>query len=120
MSTATSVTEAWFFGYRRVAGPRAPALSEAEIATLREMLANLETLTEAGQRHTMAKIVALVGEAVAAISDELCASSRKVAVTVLTRITGESARRRPDPRGFRVDCERLLALLSARPIAERR
>jgi len=77
-----------------------------DIATMREMLATLETLTVAGRRHNMRKIVSFIERLLGGARPHL------VAAALLERLARESSRPHPDVRRFSETGERLLGLLS--------
>jgi hypothetical protein len=84
-----------------------PMTFERQAATVREMLGTLETLTPAGQQHTMSKIVAFVGRRTGP-------AFREDALADLSRsLQHEAARARPDVATFCRRTEDALALLAA-------
>ena len=87
----------------------ASAASPSRLAVAREMLETLETLTNAGQRHLMAKVVTFVRGQVSAAARE---RPRAVAFQLLTELQRQSERPSPDLAAFRTVAETLLALLA--------
>jgi hypothetical protein len=90
----------------------APAASPGRLAVAREMLATLETLTNAGQRHLMEKIVALIEGHVVATALRARERRRGAALQLSTLLKRESERRSPRAAAFRGYAERLIALLT--------
>ena len=88
--------------------PRAfPGTAAVEqVATLREMLPTLETLTVPGRRHNMRKIVSRIEQLVAGVEGRLFVAA------LLGKLAGESSRLHPDVRSFNEVAERLLDLFS--------
>lgn len=93
----------------RAVGPLlAPATSPSRLAVAREMLVTLETLTNAGQRHLMAKVVTFIEGHIATAARERL---RAAALQILTQLKRESERPSPDVAAFRSHAETLIALL---------
>jgi hypothetical protein len=88
----------------------APLLAPSRLAVAREMLVTLETLTNAGQQHLMAKVVTFIeghiAKALPGVRD------RQRAAALLTRLKRESERPAPDVATFRDHAETLIALLA--------
>jgi hypothetical protein len=97
---------------RAVAPLLAPSASPSRLAIAREMLVTLETLTNAGQRHLMAKVVSFIQGHVAPAGPGARERQRAAALQILTKLTRESERRSPDVASFRAHAEALLALLT--------
>ena len=77
-----------------------------QVATLREMLPTLETLTVPGRRHNMRKIVSRIEQLVDGVEGRLFVAA------LLGKLAGESSRLHPDVRTFNEAAERLLDLFS--------
>jgi hypothetical protein len=84
-----------------------------QAATIREMLSRLDTLTMAGQRHSMSKIVAFVGSHVRRTLRQVGTRNGRTLVELIERLQGESERSLPDIAIFSRRAEDLLVLLSA-------
>lgn len=97
---------------RPVAPLLAPPTSPSRLAIAREMLETLETLTNAGQRHLMAKVVALVEGHIATATPGARERPRAAALQVLTQLKRESERPSPEVSSFRAHAETLIALLT--------
>jgi hypothetical protein len=94
---------------RAVAPLLAPAPSPATLAIAGEMVGTLETLTNAGQRHLMAKVVTFIeGHLATAVPG---ARERQRAAALLTQLKRESERPSPDVAAFRGHADTLIALL---------
>jgi hypothetical protein len=108
MSGETIVTTAEGSKHFHAGGPPSATMTFArQAATVREMLATLETLTPAGQQHTMSKIVAFVGR-------QSGDTFREDALADLSRsLQREAARALPDVATFCRGTEDVLALLAA-------
>jgi hypothetical protein len=91
----------------------APATSPSRLAVAREMLATLETLTDAGQRHQMEKVVTFIEGHLAAAVAGAREHQRAAVLPLLTQLKRESERPSPVVAAFRDDAERLLALLAS-------
>ena len=96
---------------RAVAPLLASAPSPGRLAVAREMLDTLETLTNAGQRHLMAKVVTFIegqiSKAVPAVRER-----PRAAALLLTELQRQSERPAPDLAAFRTHAETLIALLA--------
>jgi hypothetical protein len=77
-----------------------------QVATLREMLPTLETLTVPGRRHNMRKIVSRIEQLVDGVEGRLFVAA------LLGKLAGESSRLHPDVRTFNEAAEQLLDLFS--------
>ena len=75
------------------------------------MLSTLETLTNAGRRHFMAKVVIFIEGQVAA-AGEVSDGDRDAALQSLEQLKRESARPLPDVATFRDRADDLLGLLT--------
>jgi hypothetical protein len=95
---------------RAVAPLLATTSSPSRLAVAREMLATLETLTNAGQQHLMAKVVAFIQGDIATAAPG--ARDRQRAAALLTQLRRESERPAPDVATFRGHAETLIALLT--------
>ena len=82
------------------------------VETVREMVRSLETLTGAGQRHTMGKVVDFIAAEIRGREARSDGRARLLARTV-DRIASEPARLAPAVRPFSRRAEVLLALLQA-------
>jgi hypothetical protein len=93
------------------AAPFVADTSSSRLAVAREMLVTLETLTNAGQRHLMAKVVTFiegqVGESPAARDRQ-----RATAAQMLVQLRRESDRPFPEVAAFRSRAEGLIKLLA--------
>jgi hypothetical protein len=97
----------------RAAAPLlAPAASASRLAVAREMLDTLETLTNAGQRHLMAKVTTFIHGHVATLAPAARERPRATALQLLTELKRQSERPSPDVAAFRTHAEALLALLT--------
>jgi hypothetical protein len=95
---------------RSVAPLLGPATSPSNLAVAGEMLAMLETLTNAGQRHLMAKVVTFIEGHIAKATPGV--RDRQRAAALLTQLRRESERPSPEVAAFRAHAERLIALLA--------
>jgi hypothetical protein len=95
---------------RAVAPLLAPAASPSRLAVAREMLETLETLTNAGQRHLMAKVVTFIGGHLATGAPG--ARERHAALQLLNDLKRESERPSPAVATFRRHAESLIVLLT--------
>jgi hypothetical protein len=91
---------------------RGRSISARESALIREMLSTLETLTVAGQRHSMGKIAGFLSETVERPGPTVSLRTRSAARALLSRLAHESERLSPDVAGFCWAAESLLRLLS--------
>ncbi|HLK89759.1 MAG TPA: hypothetical protein VKZ18_07690 [Polyangia bacterium] len=96
--------------------PSAPApfvadTSGSRLAVAREMLVTLETLTNAGQRHLMAKVVTFI-EGQVAEAPAARGRQRATAAQLLAQLKRESDRPFPEVAAFRSRAEGLIGLLA--------
>ena len=84
-----------------------------ELTVVGELLASLETLTIAGQRYAMAKIVAVAHDQVARVTPAVSARNRAVLGQLLDDLRREAARLLPDVGAFTRRATTLTALLAA-------
>jgi hypothetical protein len=80
---------------------------------IREILGSLETLTAAGQRHSMGKVVAFIREQLERSPVAMNARNRETVAMMLERLTHESSRPWLDVVAVRERTEALLALVLA-------
>ena len=83
-----------------------------EVPVVQEMLATLDTLTAAGQRHTMGKVVSFISDAIKRLGSSVSLRNRSTLTELLSRLAHESERRSPDVQRFRGSADSLLELLS--------
>jgi hypothetical protein len=83
--------------------------------TIREMLATLDTLTVAGQRHLMTKVIAFVDGQVARAIQRAGHGDRSMLLEQVALLRRESDRQLPSVPAFGERAERLIALLASRP-----
>jgi hypothetical protein len=76
------------------------------------MLSTLETLTVAGQRHTMGKIAGFLSETIERPGPAVSLRTRSAARALHERLAHESGRLSPDVVSFCWAAESLLVLLS--------
>jgi hypothetical protein len=95
----------------RVVFPRA-SVSTREIAVVQEMLTTLDTLTVAGQRHTMEKVVRFISDAIEGLSPTVGLRNRCTLADMLAQLAHESERVSPGVQLFRWSADSLLELLS--------
>lgn len=88
-------------------------LLASNLETLREMVVSLDTLTIAGQRHLMMKVIAFLDGYVGRLLHEASHGRRAVLFERLTDLRRESARQLPSVRAFGERAESLLALLAS-------
>lgn len=88
-----------------------PQLPASRLAVAREMISTLETLTNAGQRHFMAKVVIFIEGQVAA-AGPVSEDARDAALQSLEQLRRESARPLPDVVTFRNRADDLIGLLA--------
>ena len=81
--------------------------------TIREMLSRLETLTFAGQRHSMSKIVDFVGQHVRHAPQGVGSRNGRMLTELIAWLRDESERALPDVATFCRRSEALLTLLVA-------
>ena len=94
----------------------AVARSSAEVSDLevvREMIGTMETLTLAGQRHTMARIVDFIDQCATRCERTIGIHNRNTLEQLLEELTREAQRIFPDARSFGSRAEALLGLLAA-------
>jgi hypothetical protein len=91
---------------------RGRSVSARESGLIREMLSTLETLTVAGQRHTMGKITGFLSETVDRLGPAVSLRTRSATGALLTRMAHESERLSPDVGSFCWAAESLLGLLT--------
>ncbi len=96
--------EGWAAG-----GDRDLVMPQFEV--IREMLSGLETLTAAGQRHSIGKILAFIRTRLRESGPLLSGRNRETVGELLDQLTRESARPWPDLRDVRERTESLIALL---------
>jgi hypothetical protein len=96
----------------RAVAPLLPTTSPSRLAVAREMLVTLETLTNAGQRHLMAKVVTFIEGHVATATAGVRERPRAAALQLLGQLRRESERPSPDVATFRSRAETLIALLA--------
>jgi len=92
-------------------GPRLPALVD-KLATIRQMLASLDTLTIAGQRHLMTKVLAFVEDHAQRMVHRAGSCTHSALRDDLALLRHESERPLPSTAAFGERAERLLALLA--------
>ena len=83
-----------------------------KLATIRQMLASLDTLTIAGQRHLMAKVLAFVDGQVQRVIHHAGPRNRGMLLEQLAVLRRESDRQLPSVATFGERAESLLALLT--------
>jgi hypothetical protein len=93
------------------AAPFGPDTSRNRLAVAREMLVTLETLTNAGQRHLMAKVVSFI-EGQVAQAPAARGRQRALATQLLAQLRRESDRPFPEVAAFRSRAEGLIGLLA--------
>jgi hypothetical protein len=108
--TATPVVEAELPANQKDDGR---LLIAAELAVIREMLGTLESLTIAGQRHAMDKVVGFVGERAQGAATRVSPRNRTTLLDLLAELQKESQRMVPDSASFARHAENLIALLAA-------
>jgi hypothetical protein len=91
--------------------PHLPAPPE-RLTTIRQMLATLDTLTFAGQRHLMGKVVAFVDGQVERAAHHAGLRDRSLLLEQLTILKRESDRQLPSVPLFGERAESLLSLLT--------
>jgi len=90
----------------------APHLLSGRFSVAREMLSTLETLTNAGRRHCMAKVVVFIEGQVALVAPEVGESRCDAAMACLEQLKRESSRPLPDVTTFRSRADDLIGLLA--------
>ena len=83
------------------------------LSVIREMLVMLDSLTIAGQRHLMEKVVHFVEEQVPRLAASVSRRNHAAVATILEELHRESERLVPDVAAFSRGAESLLALLAA-------
>ena len=83
------------------------------LSVIREMLVMLDSLTIAGQRHLMEKVVRFVDDQVPRLSASVGRRNHSAVETILEALRHESDRLVPDVAVFSRGAESLLALLAA-------
>ena len=84
-----------------------------QAGTIREMLLGLGTLTTAGQRHSMNKIVDFLAKHVPGAGYELGRRNKEALVRLIEALRRESERPLPEIALFSHQTENILALMSA-------
>ncbi len=84
-----------------------------QLAIIREMLGTLDTLTMAGQRDIMAKVVSFIRDNGRPLVHRIGCSDEGVVVELLGRLAVESERLAPDPHRFGQQAHDLVDLLSS-------
>src|SRR5262249_45516671 len=92
---------------------RGTSISSRDSTLVREILSNLETLTVAGQRHTMGKVSGFISEMMERLGPAVSLRARSASTELLSRMAYESERLSPDVGSFCRSAEGLLELLSA-------
>jgi hypothetical protein len=88
-----------------------PSFLADKLTTIREMLASLDTLTFAGQRHLMTKVIAFVDPQVHRVIDHAPPGERGRLLEELSFLRRESDRQLPSVPAFGERAAGLLALL---------
>ena len=86
---------------------------EGELAVVREMLSTLDTLTTAGQQHTMAKLVGFIQDRSTRVLPAISSRNRDALAELMGHLQRECHRVLPDVRSFSDRADRVVALLSA-------
>lgn len=97
---------------RDVLPVREPMTFARQAATIREMLSTLETLTSAGQRHTMSKIASFVGRHARDGRHDLTPRNGDALADLSGWLRREAERAAPDVASFSRRTEDVLALLA--------
>ena len=92
--------------------PRPPSLAD-KLATIRQMVASLETVTIAGQRHLMTKVLDFVDGQVARTIAGAGRGNGHMLLQQLTLLRNETGRPLPSVPAFGERAETLIALLAA-------
>jgi hypothetical protein len=87
------------------------ALLEGQLSVIREMLGMLDTITIAGQRHLMEKVVTFVEPHARAAVIRPSARRRDMLFELVVQLRKESERLVPDSARFTAHAENLIALL---------
>jgi len=85
---------------------------QRQLATVREMVASLDTLTLAGQRHLMAKVVTFMRDHGLVALRQVGRNDQRTAAELLEHLSVESERRLPDAGAFGPCAETLVELLA--------
>lgn len=89
-----------------------PPTPGEKLTTIRQMLATLDTLTIAGRRHLMSKVVTFLGDQVELAIRHPGLGNRCVLPDQLALLKGESVRQLPSVPVFVERAEPLIALLA--------
>jgi len=89
-----------------------PTSLAEELATIRQMVATLDTVTIAGQRHLMAKVLAFVDGQVEQAIRHAGSGNRGMLLEQLALLKRESDRQLPSVPDFGQRAESLIALLA--------
>jgi hypothetical protein len=84
-----------------------------QLGIVREMLPTLDTVSAAGQKHIMGKVVAFIQAQAARACRDLSRRNQEMFAELLELLTHESRRLLPDVRIFSHRAESLLAFLGA-------
>jgi len=87
---------------RGFSGGRGSGFPDMQLDVLRGMLSSLETLTESGQRYTMAKMVAFIRRRIPSSGFTLSPRNAATIGDIVERLEGETT-------GLMVDAERFVA-----------
>jgi hypothetical protein len=98
----------------------APSVPPSRFAVAREMLSTLETLTNAGRRHCMAKVVVFIEGQVALVAPQVGKCRRDAAMEFLEQLRRESSRPLPDVASFCTRADDLIGLLAPLAISSGR
>jgi hypothetical protein len=96
----------------RFSDSRPRAASPGELAVVREMLATLDTLTTAGQQHTMAKLVGFIQDRSIRVLPGISSRNRERVAELLAHLERECHRALPDVRSFSDRADRVVTLLT--------
>ena len=91
--------------------PSEHALLVQQLPVIREMLGTLDTLTIAGQRHVMQKVVDFVDTKTRVVAARMSHRNRATLFDLLTQLGKESERLVPDSARFARQAESLITLL---------
>ena len=83
-----------------------------QLSTIREMLETLDTLTMAGQRHIMGKVVSFIRDNGSQLAHLMGCCDDGLVGDLLTRLALESERVAPDARRFGQQANNLVDLLA--------
>jgi len=84
-----------------------------QLSVIQEMICTFDTLTTAGQRYNMSKIVAFGRDQVARACDRLSRRHRSALAHLLEKLDRESVRSLPDTLRFGERVERLVGVLAS-------